>query len=208
VAATLRRVDLFIVRHGRPVRQVLEDGQTADPGLSDKGVEQARRTATFLEKEGIDHVVSSTMRRAFDTAVPLAEQLGCEIERIDDIKESDHRSKMYVPLEEMSPDDPETAHYFEGDLMAAIFSDGYQGFEDRVLRGFQHIIDSNRSKRVAVFCHGMVTAVFLKTILGVHDVFSLTVDYCGVTRVQASSQGHRRVRSVNETGHVRDLIQW
>jgi len=53
----------------------------------------------------------------------------------------------------------------------------------------------------------MVTAVFLKTILGIHDVFSLTVDYCGITRVQADGQGRRRVRSINETEHVRDLIE-
>ncbi len=202
-------MDLFIVRHGRPVRQVVEEeGQTADPGLSDTGLEQARRTADFLEAEKIDHIVSSTMRRAYETAIPLAQRLGYEIEQIDDIKESDHRSTIYVPREEMSPDDPETAHYFEGDLMEAIFSDGYHEFEDRVLKGFQHIIDSNRSKRVAVFCHGMVTTSFLKTILGIHDVFSLMIDYCGVNRVQASSQGHRTVRSVNETHHVRDLIEW
>ncbi len=201
-------MDLFIVRHARPVRQVVQGDAGADPELSEIGLEQARRTADFLESEGIDHIVSSTMRRAYETAVPLAERLGYEIEQIDDIKESDHRSAMYVPMEEMSPDDPETAHYFEGDLMEVVFSDGYHEFEDRVVRGFQQIIDTNRSKRVAVFCHGMVTAVFLKTILGIHDVFSLSVDYCGINRVQASSQGHRTVRSVNETHHVRDLIEW
>ncbi len=190
------------------MRQVVGEGETADPGLSEMGLEQARRTADLLEAERIDHIVSSTMRRAHDTAAPLATRLGYEIEQIDDIKESDHRSSMYVPLEEISADDPETAHYFEGDLMEVIFSDGYHVFEDRVVSGFQQIIDTNRSKRVAVFCHGMVTAVFLKTILGVHDVFSLKIDYCGVTRVQAASGGHRTVRSVNETQHVRDLIEW
>ena len=48
---------------------------------------------------------------------------------MDDLKESDHRSKAYVPMEEMSPDDPETAHYFHGNLHETIFSDGYDAFE-------------------------------------------------------------------------------
>lgn len=201
-------MDLLIVRHARPVRQVVADGAGADPELSELGVHQAERAAEFLATEGIDHIVSSTMRRAVQTAVPLAERLGLDIERLDDLKESDHRSNAYVPTEEMSPEDPDTAHYFHGNLHDAVFSDGYGEFERRVTRGFQHVIDTNRSKRVAVFCHGMVTMVFLKSILGIDDVFSLTVDYCGINRVRASSSGVRTVRSVNETHHVRDLIDW
>ena len=37
----------------------------------------------------------------------------------------------------------------------------------------------------------MVTMVYLRTILGIDDVFSLTVDYCGINRVRASSGGVR-----------------
>lgn len=201
-------MDLIIVRHARPVRQIVDEGEGADPELSGVGREQALRTADFLESEGIDHIVSSTMTRAVQTAMPLAERLGYEIERVDDLKESDHRSNAYVPTEEMSPDDPETAHYFHGNLHDAVFSDGYGEFEARVRRGFQHVVDTNKGKRVAVFCHGMVTMVYLRTILGIDDVFSLTVDYCGINRVRASSSGVRTVRSVNETHHVRDLIDW
>ncbi len=54
----------------------------------------------------------------------------------------------------------------------------------------------------------MVTSVFLRTILRFDDPLSLTVDYCGISRVRASSTGVRSVRSVNETHHVRDLIDW
>ncbi len=208
VARNLLAVDLIIVRHARPVRQILHEGEGADPELSDIGLEQALRAADFLEGEGIDHIVSSTMTRAVQTATPLAERLGHEIERVDDLKESDHRSNAYVPTDEMSPDDPETAHYFHGNLHDAVFSDGYGEFESRVRRGFQHVVDTNRSKRVVVFCHAMVIMVYLRTIMGIDDVFSLTVDYCGINRVRASSGGVRTVRSVIETHHVRDLIDW
>lgn len=202
-------MDLIIIRHGRPLRHVVAgDGETADPGLSEVGQEQAARTADYLHAEGVDHVVASTMARAYETAQPLAGKLGVEVETIDEIKESDHASHVYVPAEEISPDDPDTAHFFEGNLHDHVFSDGLEAFEERVLRGFQHIIDTNRSRRVAVYCHGMVTAVFLRTILRFDDPLSLTVDYCGISRVRASSTGVRSVRSVNETHHVRDLIEW
>ena len=181
---------------------------SADPGLSEIGHQQAKRIAEYLSSEGIDHVVSSTMRRAYETAVPLATMLGHGIEQLDDIKESDHDNTVYIPAEEMSPDDPDAAHFFEGDLHDHVFSDGIDEFAERVSRAFQHIIETNKSRKVAVFCHGMVTAIFLRTILRFEDPLSLTVDYCGLSRVRASSTGIRSVRSINETHHVRDLIEW
>ena len=201
-------MDLYIIRHGRPVRQTVGEDEGADPELSDIGHEQAQRTAAFLEDEGIDHVVSSTMRRAFQTAVPTAEMLGVDVEQLDDLIESDHRSNTYVPLEEMSADDPDTAHYFDLDnLEDHIFSDGLDAFQERVVRGFEHVIATNKGKRVAVFCHGMVTVVYLKSLFGMTDVLSMRPDYCGMSRVQASSTGIRSVRSFNETHHVRHLLE-
>lgn len=202
-------MDLYIIRHGRPERQVQAEGAgAADPGLSDIGRDQAMRTADFLREEGIDHIVSSTMRRAFQTAVPLAESLAIDVEQLDDLKESDHKNSVYIPAEEMSRDDPDAAHFFEGNIHDHVFSDGLDAFTERVSRGFDHVIDTNRSKKVAVFCHGMTTSVFLRTILGFHDPLMLTPDYCGISRVRASSTGIRSVRSINETHHVRDLIEW
>lgn len=204
-------MDLFIFRHGRPVRQVVDEehGVGADPELSEVGRAQAVRAAAFLQDQGIHHIVSSTMKRAHQTAMPTAEMLGLEIEQIDDLKESDHASNVYVPLEEMSADDPDTAHYFDADsLEDHVFSEGLDVFQQRVHRGFEHVIATNKGKRVAVFCHGMVIAVYLRTIMGMDDVFAMRADYCGLTRVQASSTGVRSVRSFNETHHVSDLIEW
>lgn len=204
-------MELLIIRHARPVRHVALDGDSADPGLSEIGRIQAETTASFLAQEPIDHIVASTMLRAMQTAEPLAERLGIEIEALDELRESNHRSQVYVPAEEISRDDPDTLHYFDADLSdddlsEIVFSEGYDGFRSRVSRGFQHVIDTNRSRTVAVFCHGMVKSVFLQTLLGHSDVFKLLIDYCGISRVAAASTGLRTVRSVNETQHVRTLL--
>lgn len=202
-------VELLVIRHARPVRDEAPEGGSADPDLADLGLRQAEATADHLADEGIDHIVSSSMKRAVRTAEPLAERLGLSVEILDDLRESDHRSRIYVPSEEFSRDDPATAHYYEPDIdiTETIFSDGYEEFSARVERGFEHVIRTNRSRTVAVFCHGMVTGVYLQTLLGIDDPLSLLVDYCGITRVAASSTGVRTVRSVNETHHVRHLLE-
>ena len=69
-------MDLIILRHARPVSEVRPNGQgTAAPPLAPIGIEQAAATAEHLANWGIDHVVSSTMRRAVETAQPLADRL-------------------------------------------------------------------------------------------------------------------------------------
>ena len=202
-------MELLVIRHARPVRDEAPEGGSADPVLAELGHVQAQATAEHLVEEGIDHIVSSSMKRALQTAEPLGDRLGLSIELLDDLRESDHRSRIYVPAEEMERDDPSVAHYFDpdADINETIFLDGYEEFRARVERGFEHVIRTNRSRTVAVFCHGMVTGVYLQILLGIDDPLSLLVDYCGITRVVASSTGVRTVRSVNETHHVRHLLE-
>ena len=210
-------MELVIIRHARPVREVAPEGGSADPVLAEIGHRQAEAAAEYLAGEGIDHIVASSMKRAVQTAEPLAEHLGLRIEVLDDLRESDHRSQAYVPMEEFSRDDPATAHYYDtdadlGDTVFSdgydtVFSDGYDAFRERVERGFEHVINTNRSRTVAVFCHGVVTGVYLQILFGTDDPLKLLVDYCGISRVVASSAGLRTVRSVNETHHVRHLLE-
>ena len=74
-----------------------------------------------------------------------------------------------------------------------------------MVTGFQQIIAENSGRRVAVFCHGMVTSVWFAHVLGLEDMVRFTPDYCGVSRMLASaSSGHTSVRSFNETHFLGD----
>ncbi len=200
-------MDLIIIRHARPVRDERGEGEgTADPELAPIGHQQAQAVADFLQHEGIDHVAASPMKRAHQTAMPLASLLGLEIELLEQLKEVDHTSSTYIPGDEITPDD-EVYKTFTVNPMA-IFDGvgGYEVFRDTVVTGFDHLISTNRGKTVAAFCHGMVTSVYLGTLLGMKDPYQLSPDYTGITRVRASSNGIRTVRSANEHAHVRNLL--
>ena len=196
-------MELVIVRHALPESDKRDDGP-ADPPLSPLGLRQAEATANLLATEGVDHVVTSTMQRAIQTGQPLADRLGLTPERLEDLKESDHLRSSYTPVEEMDAD-PEVIREFLDDPLS-MFADGYEAFRDRITAAFDAVVAGNRGRTVAVFCHAMVVGVYLQTLLDLNDPFAVMADYCGITRVAASSTGIRSVRSFNETGHLRDLV--
>lgn len=194
-------MELIIVRHARPVRSA----DSSDPPLSDLGVKQAQLLAQRLATEEISHIVSSTMHRAHQTAQPLAERLGLSIEQRDDLREADEHRGAYVPMEEMTVDDPFVKAV--ADNPESLFENGYAHFRDGVVAAFDDIITANAGSTVAVICHGMVMASFVQHLWDLDNPFMPQFDYTGICRVAASaSKGHRTVRSVNETGHTFELL--
>jgi len=198
-------MELLIIRHARPIAETRSEGEgSADPPLSPLGVKQAEATAEFLKNQEIHHVVSSTMTRAIQTAEPFSILSGLKIEMIDDLKEADFDRNSYTPVEEMDPDHPFIKEYLEDP--ESIFGGDLEGFRKRTTNAFNHLIEEHKGSVVAVFCHGMVMGVFLQSLLGHDNPVALQPDYCGITRVTASSSGLRSIRSINETSHVRHLL--
>ena len=196
-------MELIIVRHALPESEKRDNGP-ADPPLSPLGLRQAEATANLLATEGIDHVVTSTMQRAVQTGRPLADRLSLTPERLEGLKESDYRRSSYTPVDEMDADHEVIREFLDDPL--SMFADGYEAFRDRVTAALDAVVAANRGRTVAVFCHTMVVGVYLQTLLGLNDPFAVMADYCGITRVAASSTGVRSVRSFNETGHLRHLV--
>ena len=196
-------MELIIIRHALPESDKRDDGP-ADPPLSPLGLRQAEATANLLATESVDHVVTSTMQRAIQTGRPLADRLGLTPERLEGLKESDYRRSSYTPVEEMDADHEVIREFLDDPL--SMFADGYEAFRDRITAALDAVVAGNRGRTVAVFCHAMVVGVYLQTLLGLNDPFAVMADYCGITRVAASSTGIRSVRSFNETGHLRDLV--
>ena len=196
-------MELIIIRHALPESDKRDDGP-ADPPLSPLGLRQAEATANLLATESIDHVVTSTMQRAIQTGRPLADRLGLTPERLEGLKESDYRRSSYTPVEEMDADHEVIREFLDDPL--SMFADGYEAFRDRITAALDAVVAGNRGRTVAVFCHAMVVGVYLQTLLGLNDPFAVMADYCGITRVAASSTGIRSVRSFNETGHLRHLV--
>lgn len=62
------------------VRHCSAEGQDPEAALTRAGKEQSLQLSAYLERQGLTRVISSPFRRAVDSARPLAETLGLEIE--------------------------------------------------------------------------------------------------------------------------------
>src|SRR6185369_5446397 len=76
-------------------------GEAVDPELTRRGNEQAERLGAWLGGEAVDHVVSSPLRRALETAAPVAAAHGLAVEILDGLQEWDAHADHYIPMEEL-----------------------------------------------------------------------------------------------------------
>ncbi|OUC80283.1 histidine phosphatase family protein [Gordonia lacunae] len=197
-------VELLMIRHARPHR-VTHDPVGADPGLTDEGVVQAHTLADRLAGEPygeITRIVSSSMRRARETAEPLATALGVTLEIEDRIVEVDSGWKNYGTAIASYP----SRRAGWADLNSGSFGGNtfdISAFRARVLAGFDHIIKtSTPGSTVAVVCHGGVISTYLSHVLGTAKSFFVDVAYTSVSRIIAEADCYRELVSVNETSHL------
>ena len=194
-------MDLLLIRHALPLRVELVEGP-ADPELAPEGWQQAGRLAAWLASEGIDAVYSSPLRRALQTAEPLAELTGHEVRVVDGLAEWDRQASSYIPIEELqAADDPVWKSLAAGALHElGVDAPSFQG---RVVSAVAGIVAAHPGETVAAVCHGGVLNAYLSNILGLDRVLFFAPDYTCINRVRVSSSGVRSLRTLNETPHLR-----
>ncbi len=191
-------MDLLLIRHALPVR--IEDGDgPADPELSEEGRRQAASLAAWLAEEEIDALVASPLRRAQETAEPLARLLEAEVTTIDGLAEFDRDAPWYIPIEELkAADDPRWHAMVAGDWDLDPVA-----FQRSVVSAVDGIIEDHPGATVAAVCHGGTINAFLSALLGLDRLMFFVPDYTSISRVRASRSGARSVVTLNESGHLR-----
>ncbi len=191
-----------MIRHALPVRRELVSG-AADPELSPAGRAQSEHLAEYLAAEQFEAFYCSPLRRAVETAVPVAARHGLEPVIVDDVAEWDRMSPEYVPVEELkATDDPRWRALVEG-VWAS--DEGPAQFRARVLGAIEHIVDSHRGGRIAIICHGGVINTYLAAVLGLDPARPgfFYPNYTSIHRVMAARTGERSIVTINETSHLR-----
>jgi probable phosphoglycerate mutase len=192
---------LILVRHGRP-----DEGETETPGdppLNTDGWRQARAVSRLLAGEGVTGIVASPMRRAQQTAQPLAERLGLSVATIEGWAEADRGAQRYRSTETLRAEGGEAWRKFLADPIRYLGAEP-EAFRAGVLAALHATsLGQDRAARVVVFTHGMPINVVLAHALGLESITSFLVGYGSVTRLRRRENGEYGVSSVNETAHHR-----
>jgi probable phosphoglycerate mutase len=195
-------MELLLIRHALPVKRVLEHG-VADPELSEAGHAQAQHLAEYLAAERLDAIYASPLRRAVQTAEPVAATQQLPIGVVDDVAEWDRNSNEYVPVEELkAANDPRWQAMLRGEW--TVHDETPEQFRGRIVAAIEGLIAAHGGDRIAVVCHGGVINGYLSEILGlgVNQGFFYP-NYTSIHRVAAARSGERSIVTVNETTHLR-----
>jgi probable phosphoglycerate mutase len=195
-------VELLLIRHGLPMRREVDDG-AADPELSTAGHTQAEHLADYLAGERIDAVYASPLRRAFQTAEPVAQRFGLTIGVVDAVAEWDRHANEYVPVEELkAANDPRWQAMLRGEW--TVHDESPDDFRTRTVEAIEGLIAAHGGETIAVVCHGGVINGYLAHVLGLADGQNFFYpNYTSVHRVAAARSGERSIVTVNETPHLR-----
>ena len=191
---------LLLVRHGRP-----DEGHplhAKDPPLRADGRAQAEAVAALLAPEDVTHVVSSPLRRARETAEPLAARLKLPVQVIDGWAEADRHLDRYRSTEALRGQGPAEWVRFLADPVGYMGADP-ERFRADVLGALAQTMalqgQGGASARVAVFTHGLPINLVLSHALGLPRLTHFPPHYGSLTRLHGRSPDALNVVSVNET---------
>lgn len=158
--------------------------------------------ARVLAAERIDVVWSSPLRRALETAEPIAAVRDLSVRRHDGLLELGSYGP-YVPLERT--DDPSVLAFHER-LRTQATDQPMQQFRRVVLASVREILDQLPSDATAlVSCHGGVMSAYASDVLGISDVIFFVAAYAGFSRFTIAADGTSTMVSLNEHAHLAEV---
>ncbi|MDT0303003.1 bifunctional RNase H/acid phosphatase [Streptomonospora wellingtoniae] len=197
---------LVLLRHGETTMSAEQRfAGTGDIDLTGTGHDQARAAARHLAGSGIDVVVSSPLRRARDTAEPVAAELSLPVEVEEDLRETDFGAWEGMTFSEVRRSRPDELQRWLADTAAA--PEGGESFAavaERVAEARDKLLARYTGRTVLVVSHVTPIKVLLQQALLAppEALFRMHLDVGCLSLIDCFSDGPTLVRSLNDTGHL------
>lgn len=197
---------LILIRHGESTwnRERRIQGQL-DPPLSELGREQALRVARRLSTRRVEAIYTSDLRRAAQTAEPIADSLGVELTPAPDLREiflGDWEGLLTDEIATRFPDAwDEWTREPSWDVVPG--GEGAAAFERRVESAVVQLVKRHPQGDVIVVTHGGVIQIALHQVVGrsSHGIFAFRISNGSVSVVEQRN-GRRVIARVNDTSHL------
>jgi len=200
---------VYLLRHGATDNNEASpprlQGRGLDHSLSEQGRRQARRTAEALADAGLAAVYASPLRRARETAQPIAEACGLAVGIVDEIIEVDIGSWEGRTWEEIERDDAEGYQQFMTDAGTHPYRDGENLSQvvDRTAPALKRLMRENLGRVITVVAHNVVNRAYFTQLLDMPlaKYRSIPQDNCGINLLRYRGEKIKLI-TINAIGHL------
>lgn len=199
---------LMLVRHGETEWNVQRRFQgQSDVSLSELGKLQAELIAERLAGQTIDAVYVSDLKRAWDTAIPIAEKTGLEVSSEPRLRELKFGILEGLTFEEAEEKYPKMiAAWLEDFNNTPEGGETIDQFNARIVSLLDDLIGKHDEKVVLLVGHGGSLSEVLRVALGLsrEKRWYLEMENASLSEVSIA-EDYISLRRINDTCHLTDL---
>jgi probable phosphoglycerate mutase len=204
---------IVLVRHGQSQGNAEgRFGGHTDTPLSPRGRVEALRTAQALAAEPFRAIICSDLARAIETASPLANLAGLDLQTAEAFRERSVGVMEGLTFEEAAAQHPEQyAALLRRDFDRVLLSgESYRQTLDRASRKLDELVAQYNGGRIAIYTHTGTICVLALHIMGALDAPDLKPVWiasrnCGISRFELRDDGFVRVVAINDTRHLENV---
>ncbi len=195
-------VVLFLIRHG--VNDWFDNrlaGWTPEVHLNDEGIKQAECLVERLAPVPFDAIYSSPLERTIETAGPLAQARGIDVNSTRELGEVDYGVWQGASLKDLTKKKEWAVVRIAPSAMRFPDGESLREMQNRAVAAIERIALEHPKGTVAVFSHGDVIRAIVAHFIGMPlDLFHrLTISPASITVLTIGQFGARLLR-LNDTG--------
>jgi len=202
---------LYLVRHGATdanlQRPYVLQGRHYDLPLSHTGRQQATAVANFLSSFSVDHVYSSRMKRAVETANSISKHHNLEVKIVEEIIEVDVGKWEGMDWDAIMDQYPEAYASFMENPAANPYLEGesYGDVHRRIQPAFLNLLKCHVGESIVVVAHNVVNRVYLAGLLGLSlsNAKDIRQTNAGVNLIRYKN-GETELMTLNSIFHLDD----
>lgn len=202
---------IYLVRHGSTEwneRQLWQG--VVDTELSEKGRMQAKAIAWFLKGKEISKIFSSPMRRAFETARIIAQEIGYKWDIVTDfrLRECEIRLWNGKNFEQVLSDHHDAFNEWRTNLFSNVEgAESLGSVQERMYNFLQEIVVHYPNENVIIVSHAIALRMLIAKVLGLMPPAHLNfgLDNASLSCLVAKD-GNLRVKFLNVTSEDFPLL--
>ena len=161
---------LYIIRHGETEfnKSKKMQGRGINASLNFRGREQAESVATFLKEKPITKIVSSSLKRAKESALPLCELLNLSAEEYSELDEMDFGILEGKPFEKVKSELIYLHESWSAGKLEIAPKEGENPIQvfKRASSKVEEILEISKDEHIVFMLHGRLIRILLSEWLG------------------------------------------